>query len=780
MPARYGGIRFYDPDVAPRTTPPSPPTPLIGRRNELSDLSEALIGDGTRLITVTGPPGVGKTRLALAAAGRVAEKFSAGTVWVDLVPLGEPRLVLAEIGRALGVARSVGEPALGQLTLAVADKDVLLVLDNFEHVLAAAPDVGALLAASPRMRILATSRERLRLAAEREFAVPPLAMPSDADVGHVERLRDNPAVALLLARAPSHVRLTARTAHALAEICVRLDGLPLALELAAARLRVFTPSELSFRLEHQTARLAGGLRDVPGRHRDLRAAIAWSYDLLPESERALFRRLSIFVGEWTVAAAGAVYSATATGVLDALESLLDKSLVRRVAGEEGDARFTMLMSLREFAAEQLEACDELPETRRKHVAYMADAARRWEATVGTDEETATWPRIGYLRGDLLDAFASRADRADPDEMLWLATALGWFWYTRGSLADATTFVETVSALVEDARSSLDARAAALIAAGIVAFGLGDLDNAQHQLLRSAQLSAARHDERRLAIASAFLGHVARRRARAKEAAERYATALSIYERSGNKRGTAWAAHDLGLLAAEFGDLSEAQSQLRSALRLFRSVDYEWAVAVSSCALANVLLRADAVDEAAALLGEALALHDAVGDRRGVAQCLEGLAEVALARGATATAGRLLGAAAAQRDAVAVRPTEAEHAQLGRVGDAVVTALGRHGADHEQHSGRTMPAGAATALAAGVAAAAAPRTPRPFDVELTARQREVAALIAAGNTNRQIGRTLGISEKTAEIHVRNIMARLHATSRAGIAAWASAHGLQAPP
>jgi non-specific serine/threonine protein kinase len=759
--------------------PPAPPTPLVGRANELATLVDAVTASGARLVTVTGPPGVGKTRLALAAAAQVGNRFSGHTVWVDLAPVRDGRVVLAEVSRAMGVERSADESALTRIAAAVADQDVLLVLDNCEHLLAAAADIGNLLASSSRLRILATSRQRLQLAAEREFALPPLPMPSDLDVEDLVRLADNPAVTLLLARAPDHVTLTTRTARSLADVCIRLDGLPLAIELAAARLRVFTPGELAFRLEHRMAVLTGGSRDAPGRQRDLRAAIAWSHDLLPEPERIVFRRLSVFVGDWTIEAAEAVCGDPAVGsVADVVESLLDKSLIRRVAGEDGAARFGMLVSLREFAAEQLGLHDELAETAARHARYFAVSACQWEATVGTNDETATWPLLAFVRADLVSAFAdSRAGR-HVDDTLWLATGLGWYWYTRGLLADAASLIEVVAQAAADAESSPPARAAAWIAAGVVAFGLGDLDAADEHLRQAAELSESRQDERRLALAVAFRGHVARERGLREDAADGYRRARAIYRRAGNARGTAWSAHDLGVLASELGDQVEAEALLREALATFRSLEYEWAVAVSACALASVLLSRATTDEPARLLGEALVLHDVVGDRRGIAQCLEVLAEVALVRGSVATAGRLLGAAGAQREMVAARPTEAEQVRISRLGNAVARTLGAVAADHELHAGRTMPATAAVALAARVAGAGAPDGGVPA-AELTPRQLEVAALVAAGITNRQIGRALGISEKTAELHLHNIMDRLHAPSRAGVAAWASAHGLQPP-
>ncbi len=780
--------------VAERTNLPVPPTALIGRAEDVANLRDMLTAPGTRLVTLTGPPGVGKTRLAVASAAAVADQFPGATVWVDLGPVRDPQLAMAEIERAFDVNRDSTGSALNRLPIAISGQDVLLVLDNFEHLLAAAAQLGRLLAASPRLRVLATSRERLHLAAEREYAVPPLPMPSELQVGDLGRLAANPAVELLLARAPRQIALTRNTARSLAEICVRLDGLPLAIELAAARLRVFTPGELAYRLDHRMAVLTGGSRDAPGRHRDLRAAITWSHELLPAAERAVFRRLSVFVGAWTIAAAEVVCAddeadarparVSTAAVADAVESLLDKSLIQRVHGADRDARFTMLVSLREFAAEQLDQHDEVADTQSRHARYFADGARRWETAIGAEDESVMWPLVDDMRGDLVAAFAhsrtagSALDHVPLEDVLWLAAGLGWYAYTRGSLAEAAGLIDFVFAVAADDRSSSDARAAALGAAGAVAFGLGDLASADRGLSQAAALSDARGDRRRLALVSAILGHVARGYGRFDDAAANYATARSIYEQLGSARGRAWAAHDLGLLANEQGDLAGAEAQLREALRLLAPLDYDWARAVSACALARVLLLTGNVDEPAGLLATALALHEGVGDGRGIAQCLETLAELAFARGAAATAGRLLGAASAQRGAVAAGLTETEQARLARLDAALVAALGRDGADHEKHAGRTMPANAAIALAAGVAAAG--RLTEDRGAALTARQLEVAALVAAGRTNRQIGRALGITEKTAEVHVRNLMQRLQAPSRAGVAAWATAHGLLPAP
>jgi predicted ATPase/DNA-binding CsgD family transcriptional regulator len=745
------------------SAPPVPATALIGRAAEVAAIRELLAAAGTRLVTLTGPPGVGKTRLAL-AVGAAGDDVA----WVDLAPVTEPRLVMAEIARALGVSAAAD-------VAAAVDRDVLLIVDNCEHLFEAMPALGDLLAATSRLRVLATSRERLRLAAEREFAVPPLPMPAGADVDDWSRLADNPAVAMLLDRAPAHVDLNRNTARALADVCVRLDGLPLAIELAAARLRVFTPAELAFRLERRMAVLTGGARDVPERHRDLRAAIAWSHELLSERDRNVFRRLSVFPSDWTLAAAEAVCAEP--DVLDAVESLLDKSMVRRAGPGEADARFTMLMSLREFAAEQLVEDGEEAAARDRHAQLFAAQAQAWERTVGTDTENATWAAMNRTRADIRTAFEHLRTRGAADPTLWLATCLGWFRYTRGNLGDAGRVREVIGARLASDTVSVDARTAALLISGVIAYALGDMAAADAELIEVSELAAGLDDERRFAIAHAFRGHVARERGHLDLAASFYTRTREIYDRLGNRRGVAWALHDLGLLALDQGDPGRAEGLLREALRLFESQDYDWAVAVCAWALATVLVARDP-DEAGLLLERALRLHDEVGDRRGFAQCLQALAELAFVRGAAAAAARLAGAAQAQRDAVAVRPTDAERTRTDDFGARLAAALGAAQADHERQAGRTMPQEAVRELATRIAAPpAAERTP---SVELTVRQREVATLVAAGHTNRQIGRALGISEKTAEIHVHNIMERINAPSRAGIAAWVATRGLQPTP
>ncbi len=753
-------------------------SPLVGRAEQVAGLRELMSGR-SRLVTLTGPPGVGKTRLALHVATALAPGFGGGAGWVDLGSIRDPRQVAGELARGLGAERDVDLLGPELPLTAFADREVLLVVDNCEHLADAGLAIAAVLEAMPGARVLATSRQRLRLTAEVEYPLPPLALPALSDADDIAELGRNPSVELLLARSPAHVTLTRRTARPLAEMCLRLDGLPLALELAAARLRVFTPSELVFRLEHRSVTLSGAPRDAPSRHRTLVAAIGWSHDLLPDLERTVFRRLSVLVGGWTLAAARAVCGLPEPTVVAAVEVLLEQSLLQREA-TDGPARFTMLASIRDFAAEQLATSGELGATRERHADYFAGVAVAWEATIGTETENTTWVEFEAVHPDLSAAFEHAGQ---VPARVWLGVALAWYCHIHGALTQAPTVLAVLREVAADSASAAgcdgepapdgsdaDVVTAMAIAAGVISLGLGESAEAESDLRSAVRLSAARGDDRRQAIALSFLGHVMRERGRTEQAAGLYRLARGICLRRGNVRGTAWSTFDLGLLMLDAHDPSERSSALpllREALVYFEDLDYEWAVAQSARALATALLDRGAVDDAAALLGRSLVLHDRVGDRRGAAECLEGLARVAADRGSGSESAWLCGAAQAQRQLAATTPTESEARRIAATEAAVDSALGTVAADHARHTGRTAGRPAVLAFAAGIAA---PQPPTVSDLVLTARQAEVAELVAAGRTNRQIGRALGISEKTAEIHVSNIMARLKVPSRAGVAAW----------
>ena len=503
----------------------------------------------TRLVTLTGPPGIGKTRLAVACASAHAERSGCAAVFVDLAPVRDPALVMVELAQAMGVEPRGGTDLTGQLAAALGHEERLVVLDNCEHLLAAAPDVGRVLAACPRLRVLATSRERLRLSAEQEFPVPPLAMPAPADIADLGCLAANPSVALLLDRARRTnpgFDLTPANALLLASACVRLEGLPLAIELAAARLKVLTPGELVFRLGSRMDVLASGTRDVPVRQRALRNAIAWSYELLDSAERALFRGLSVFAGSWTLADAGRVCVVDGHDTLTMVESLLDKSLIRRLPGDEQTAEFSMLESLREYAAEQLTSHAEAEETRARHADHYAGLAAQFEAALGLAEEQAWLLQVVRHHADLRAALGYCLGGDRDVRALWLASALGWYHYTHGDFDHGQTLVDAVlpsmaggydaATMSDDCHAS--GQAGVLIAAGVLALATGEMGRAEGLLLSALERSEKRGDARHAAIACAFLGNVARAGGEWDASADWHRRAEAGF-REGGQRGRAW-------------------------------------------------------------------------------------------------------------------------------------------------------------------------------------------------------------------------------------------------
>ncbi len=681
----------------PHSRLPSPADLFVGRDGELETLSQMLAYPHARLVTLTGPPGIGKTRLAVACASACVERSGCPAVFVDLAPVRDPALVLPELAQALGVEPRGGADLTGQLAATLGHDEQLVVLDNCEHLLAAAPDVGRVLAACPRLRVLATSRERLRLSAEQEFPVPPLAMPAPAHIADLGGLAANPSVALLLDRARRTnpgFGLTPANALLLASACVRLEGLPLAIELAAARLKVLTPGELVFRLASRMDVLASGTRDVPVRQRALRNAIAWSYELLDSAERALFRRLSVFAGSWTLADVGSVCVVDGDDVLAMVESLLDKSLIRRLPGDEQTAEFSMLESLREYAAEQLTAHDEAEETRARHAEYYAVLAAQFEALLGLSEERTWFLRVGRHYADLRAALDYCLGAGRDAGALSLAAVLGWYHYTHGDPGHGQALVGMVLPLTagryDPAAISDDAiangQAGLLIAAGVLAWATGQMGRAQDALLTALERSEGRGDARRAAIASAFLGHVARAGGEWDTSADWHRRAEAAFRARGSKEGVAWARHDLGLLARDHGDLGSAAELLRASLRDFRELDYPWATAWSAWGLGTTLIAHGRLDEASPLLAEALRVYTELNDLRGVAQCLEALAHVASERAHYESAARLIGAAAALRERVAARQPETEQARTSAVEQVLARALGPQDARHAQRRG----------------------------------------------------------------------------------------------
>lgn len=750
--------------------------PLVGREAELARLVGLLEDSRVRVVTLTGPPGVGKTSLALAVARAVAAGFADGVAFVDLTAVRDPDVVPAEIAAALGPGDTAGIDGMAR---ALADQDLLLLLDNFEHVLPAAAALPGLLAACPGLRVLVTSRERLHLRAEHEVPVLPLALPGPAELADLTRLAATPAVEMLVGRVRTFqpdFAVTAANHSALVEICVRLDGLPLALELAAPRFRLFNPGEVTFRLRNRLGSLASDAHDAPERHRTLHAALTWSHALLGPEERALFHRLSVFVGGWTLAAAAEVCELA--DPVELMASLVDKNLIRRLQGTGAVARFGMLESLREFAAELLDADGGTAAAVERHAAWFARLAALIDARIGTLEEPTALEEVGADVGNLRAALATSLAAEDTGRALTLAAALGWHSWTRGQLGSGEMILNTVmaaAAAVPDPPE--DPLAGVLFMAGAVAQGLGELDRAEERLADSLEITERIGARRRTAITTAFLGHLARLRGRHADAVVHHERAGALHRQLGNDPGAAWSRYDLGLLAHQRGEDAQAAEHLLAALAVFRDLDYGWGIACSAWALARVQLRRGRAPDAAVLLTEALERFDAGDDGRGLAQSLEAVAALAGARRDFPAAARLLGSAAALRIRLAAPLPQEEAEQNAVLSDRIRTTLGASVVEAAHRAGAAMPVTSALDLAHEVLARAIPEPraiPRQADV-LTQREHDVARLVRYGRTNRQIGRELGITERTAEVHVHHIIRKLGASSRAEIAAWVAAGG-----
>jgi predicted ATPase/class 3 adenylate cyclase len=429
------------------TNLPAQPNAFIGRTRELAEAAKLLAREDVRLLTLTGPGGAGKTRLALQLAADVVDRFPNGVFFVSLSPVRDWELVVPTVARTLGLREQPGETSLETLTEYLRDKRLLLVLDNFEQVLAAAPAVAGLLASAPDLQVLATSRTTLRLTGELTYVVPPLVVPDPSRLPDAAALADCEAVQLFAERAhaaAADFAVTDENAAAVAQICVGLDGLPLAIELAAPRVRTLPPPALLRRLDRRLKLLTGGARDLDERQRTLRATIEWSYELLLEKEKTLFARLGAFVGGCRLEAAEELCDpdgALGVEVLDGLDSLVEKSLLRQKADSDGEPRFWMLETIREYALELLEARGEAEEARRLHACWYAKDAERLDVESRTGDQPSYLARLEDDYPNLRAAIEWAREMRDGELMLRLATALWNLWSAHGYVAEGQRALE---------------------------------------------------------------------------------------------------------------------------------------------------------------------------------------------------------------------------------------------------------------------------------------------------------------------------------------------------
>jgi predicted ATPase/DNA-binding SARP family transcriptional activator len=677
-------ILAHDPalDVVPnrrrRTPLPASLTSFVGRRRELEQVQALLMRPAVRLLTLTGPGGTGKTRLALEAARAVAGEFQDGATFVPLAAVAEPGLVPQAIAQALDLPQSRGQSTEDALRAFLRERGRLLVLDNLEHLLEASPLATQLLEAAPALTILATSRTHLNLYGETEYAVPPLSERDEAVVLFTERA---------LAVRPGFV-----ATDAVAEICTRLEGLPLAIELAAARIRSLASPEILARLERRLELLTEGPRDVHARQQTLRDTLLWSYDLLEPVEQRLFARLAVFAGGWSLDAAEAVCCRRlGLGAADGLRSLAEKNLILR----DGEARFGMLETIRELAAERLAAGGEEPEVRAAHARWFlalaeADGPNRRGA------QRADWhDRVARDRGNLGAALAG----GDAETGLRLAAGLAPFWVAYGLISAGR---RSLAAALDGEGEHTVGRARALAATGLLAALDGDLEVAE----RACGEGLARErsgEEWYRAVCLNVLGTVARYAGRWDEARQRYDDALALATRSDLWWPAALARTNLGMLAGLEGRHAEEVDRHVEAAAISRAAGDDWFEAASLMNGARALRRLGDLDRATALQREALDGFAALENAWGIAACLDAFAVLAADRGQHVRAARLYGAeeATRQRAGIALWPTlRAEH-EAGV--EATASVLGSSAWTRALDEGRALTEEGAIAEARAVAA-----------------------------------------------------------------------------
>ena len=652
-----------EPPAAPRLALPAPPTPLVGRHLEVAAVTGLLRRDEVRLVTLTGPGGTGKTRLALAAAAELGKELRDGAVFVDLAAVREPALLGPAIAHALDVPE--GASVESALEEHLRDRRLLLLLDNLEQLVPRTEVVGRMLAAAPGLLVLATSRSPLRLSAEHEYPVPPLAVPESRELFVARARAVDPAF-----------ELTAANELEVQHICERLDGLPLAIELAAARTKLFAPAAMSGRLDTSLELLTGGPHDAPERHQTLRSTLEWSNELLSDDERQLFARLAVFVGRWTVDAVEAVCGAD----VGTLASLVDESLVRRI----GD-NFAMLETIREFANERLETSGEAEALRRRHAEYVLGRAEAaWQATLSGDE--SAFDRFDEVHDNLRAAVAWSADAGEIELEVKLLSAVWNFFAVRGHLSEGRRLFEEAIERSVDAPTEIKALARANGA--VFPFRQGDTRRARELWEEALALFREVGNTDEIGKCVGSLGNVALSEGDLDRAAELYEEAAVLAGQSGNKLRLAVILSNLGTVAGMRNDNETSARYAAESAELQRKLGDQDGLAVTLHNLGRAELALEHLDEARAALVESLEIGRKLGYREVIAYCLSGMSELAFAEAEHERAAKLLGAAEElfRELGVAIEAGEAETQE--RIRNGLYDALGEIRTDELREVGAT--------------------------------------------------------------------------------------------
>jgi predicted ATPase/DNA-binding CsgD family transcriptional regulator len=802
-----------------QSTLPVPLTPLIGRAQSVAAVAELLRRPEQRLLTLAGAGGIGKTRLAVQVAAEMQAAFIDGVLFVSLAQIRDPALVLPSIARALGLRETGSAFRPADLHAHIGRQQKLLVLDNFEQVVQAAPQLVELLGQCPRVKLLVTSRSRLSVQGEQEYPVGPLALPDGDALDDPAALAQCASVALFVERAratqPDFVFTSAR-ARSIAAICRRLDGLPLAIELAARRVRALSLDQIAERLSDASGLLISGDRAAEMRHQTVTAAIEWSYHLLAEPQRAVFRRLCVFAGGCTLEAAEAIAAGNgiaAGSVLEHLAQLVDQSLVE-AADWNGRMRYRLLEVIRQYGQARLRASDEGETISRRHCEWYRALAEQAEPALSGQDQAAWMERLEAEHDNLRAALQWSLAHDSGEAAASIAASIWPFWLVRGYLTEGRYWLDRI---LDQLPVRSAARSKTLLAAGIMAGRLGNVERAQHLLTESIDLFRAGGDQKRLAFALFTLGVGAQRQGDYEAARLRLAESLEVSRAAGDQPGIGLALSSLGLVASYQGREAEARALSEESLVLFKAAGDVRGTAAVLTDLGQFSLQAGDFARAAQLGEESLSLrqglgdkggsahtlavlglaafrqHDyvraadnyekslrlrqALGEQDGMATALEGLAAIQAARGAAHSAARLLGAAEALRGGPPrLTPQEREaldhtraatHARLGERAFAAAHGEGRRFVPDEVDGYGALLAPAEDAWPAGTPLNSAPGYPD----DLTAREVQVLRLLARGLSDRAIAAALVISARTVQGHLRAVYGKLDVHSRAAATRYA---------
>jgi predicted ATPase/DNA-binding CsgD family transcriptional regulator len=753
---------------------------FVGREKELAEVKGLL--KEIRLLTLTGSGGCGKTRLALAAASEIVGGYEDGVWFVELAPLADPSLVAQAIASTLGVREQPGRSPTETLSNYLRSRKVLLVLDNCEHLIEACAELAeTLLRSSPELRVLATSREALGIVGEVAWPVPSLSLPDLRRLPDIETLPQYEATRLFVERAGAvkpTFALTEQNAVAVAQVCYRLDGIPLALELAAAKTKVLSVEEIFQRLDDCFRLLAAGSRTAMPRHRTLHATMDWSHELLSRKERTLFRRLAVFTGSFTLEVAESVCAGAGIDrdeVLELLSQLVDKSLVT-TRERDGKTRHQLLETVRQYGQEKLSESGEEGHLRERHAGYYLALAAKAEPELKGAGQVEWLKRFEWEHDNLRAAILWLLERRHLQDAARLGWALWLFWWIRGHFAEGRRLMEEALSVNGSAAMPTSARAQGLFVAGTMACGQGDHSSAEPLLEESVTLFREVGDTRGVAYAlgSAAVSAITQ---------EQYGRGIDYSEEAADlflEVGDKWgAAPMLGCSAVGWlnrGHHGRAKSLAEQGLRLCRETGDKHGTSIALCTLAGVAQAERNYERARALFEEGLAVSVKLGNEADVVHCLEGLASVAAAEGSTVRGARLWGAAEALLEKIEAVYTFVPDRALYRRQVAARSLIDEAAWETAWGEGRTMATEQAIEYALEHSASPETAALETNPAGLSAREAEVLRLVATGLTNAEVAEKLFLSSRTVDWHLGSIYRKLGIHSRAEATRFASEHGL----